>query len=187
MAGSSIGDIDPKGRRKVLAAAVARTVLTIAALVTLYYVMPVHEAWRLASGLRLLATLALFSALLVWQIRKILNAKHPGVRAIEALAVTVPIFLLLFAGTYYLMSVYGAGNFNQDDLTRTDTLYFTVTVFSTVGFGDITATSETARLVVTLQMILDLVILGVGINALLHAAKVGRERQAATDEAGGRM
>jgi hypothetical protein len=36
-------------------------------------------------------------------------------------------------------------------LTRTDALYFTVTVFSTVGFGDITAKTETARLVVTGQ------------------------------------
>jgi hypothetical protein len=43
-------------------------------------------------------------------------------------------------------------------LTRTDALYFTVTVFPTVGFGDITARSETARIVVTGQMIADLVI-----------------------------
>jgi len=34
-------------------------------------------------------------------------------------------------------------------LSHTDGLYFTVTVFSTVGFGDITAKTETARLVVT--------------------------------------
>jgi hypothetical protein len=38
-------------------------------------------------------------------------------------------------------------------LTHTDGLYFTVTVFSTVGFGDITAKSQAARLVVTGQMI----------------------------------
>ncbi len=177
-----MSDIDPTTRRKVLAAAVARTVLTIAALVTVYYLVPVHEAWRLASGFRLLLTLALFGALLVWQVGKILNAKHPGVRAIEALAVTVPIFLLLYAGTYYLMSFYGPGSFSQENLTRTDTLYLTVTIFSTVGFGDISPVSETARLVVTSQMILDLIILGVGINALLHAAKVGRARQSTTDE-----
>jgi len=38
--------------------------------------------------------------------------------------------------------------------------YFTVTVFSTVGFGDITAKTEAARLVVTGQMIVDLVASG---------------------------
>ena len=70
----------------------------------------------------------------------------------EALAVTVPLFLLLFAGTYFVLSVSGAGNFNQEHLTRTDTLYFAVTIFSTVGFGDITATSTSARVVVIVQM-----------------------------------
>ena len=60
------------------------------------------------------------------------------------------------------MSTLGTGNFSQEDLSRTDALYFTVTVFSTVGFGDISPTSESARLVVSGQMILDLFILGFG-------------------------
>ena len=40
-----------------------------------------------------------------------------------------------------------------EPLTRADALYFTVTVFSTVGFGDITAKSETARVVLIVQML----------------------------------
>jgi hypothetical protein len=62
-------------------------------------------------------------------------------------------------------------------LTRTDALYFTVTVFSTVGFGDITAKTETARLVVTGQMIADLVILGLAIKIIVGAVRRGRQRQ----------
>ena len=50
------------------------------------------------------------------------------------------------------MAALSAGNFSQP-LNHTDALYFTVTVFATVGFGDITATTEAARLVVTGQMI----------------------------------
>ena len=65
------------------------------------------------------------------------------------------------------------GAFSQEDLTRTDALYLSVTIFSTVGFGDISATSQSARLVVTSQMILDLLVLGIGINAFVHAAQVG--------------
>jgi voltage-gated potassium channel len=175
------GDIEPRERNKLLAAAAARATLTTALLVLLYYIVPVKEGMRLGSGLRLLVVMSLFVVVLAWQIRRILNSKQPGIRAIEALAVTVPLFLLLFAGTYYVISVNGAGNFNQEHLTRTDTLYLSVTIFSTVGFGDITATSTSARVVVIIQMILDLIILGVGINALTHAAKVGRERQSAAD------
>ena len=73
----------------------------------------------------------------------------------------VPFYLLLFASTYFLMERASAANFTQP-LTRTDALYFSVTVFTTVGFGDITAKSETARVVLIVQMIGDLALLGAG-------------------------
>jgi voltage-gated potassium channel len=53
-----------------------------------------------------------------------------------------------------------------------------------VGFGDISPVSQSARVVVTFQMLLDLVILGVGVNAFVHAARLGRKRQSATEEGG---
>ena len=180
----SISEMEPRQRRRLLGLALLRALLTAIVLVALYYLLPVDEELRLSSVLRMVVGLALFVAVLIWQIRKVVTSRYPGIRAIEALAVTVPLFLLLFAATYYLMSVHGSGTFSQDDLTRTDTLYFAVTIFSTVGFGDISATSQGARLVVTFQMLLDLVILGVGINAFVSAARLGRKRQTAAEEAG---
>jgi hypothetical protein len=56
-------------------------------------------------------------------------------------------------------------------------LYFTITVFSTVGFGDITAKSETARLVVSGQMLADLIILGLGLKVIVSAISRGRQQQ----------
>jgi uncharacterized protein with GYD domain len=50
----------------------------------------------------------------------------------------------------------------------------TVTIFATVGFGDISAKVETARLVVTAQMLLDLVVLGLVIQVVLGAVKRGK-------------
>ena len=63
-------------------------------------------------------------------------------------------------------------------LSHTDGLYFAVTVFSTVGFGDIVAKSESARLVVTGQMLTDLVVLGVTIKAVVGAVRHGLRRRA---------
>ena len=37
----------------------------------------------------------------------------------------MPLFLLLFVGTYFVMGTISAGTFSQP-LTRTDALYFTV-------------------------------------------------------------
>jgi voltage-gated potassium channel len=180
----SISEMEPRQRRGLLALALLRALLSTTVLVALYYLLPVNEELRLSSALRMALGLALFVAVLIWQFRKVLTSKQPGIRAIEALAVTVPLFLLLFAATYFLMSLHGSGTFSQEHLSRTDALYFTVTMFATVGFGDISPVSQSARVVVMFQMLLDLVILGVGVNAFVHAARLGRKRQSATEEGG---
>jgi hypothetical protein len=94
--------------------------------------------------------------------------------AIEALAATLPLFLLLFASAYITMANSSASSFNHTPLTRTDALYFNVTVFATVGFGDTTAVSQIARLVVTVQMLLDLLVLGLVVRAFIAAVQFGR-------------
>ena len=78
------------------------------------------------------------------------------------------------------MATISASNFSEH-LSRTDALYFTVTVFSTVGFGDITAKTEAARLVVTGQMIADLVTIGLAVKVIVGAVKQGRQQQPAGD------
>jgi hypothetical protein len=50
-------------------------------------------------------------------------------------------------------------------------------VFATVGFGDITAKTEAARLVVTGQMIVDLIIIGLGARVIVGAVTRGRQRR----------
>ncbi|MFJ5776245.1 potassium channel family protein [Streptomyces sp. NPDC093094] len=75
----------------------------------------------------------------------------------------------------------------NEPLSHSDALYFTVTVFSTVGFGDITAKTEAARLVVTAQMLADLVIPGLAVKVVVGAVRRGRQRRddANRTEAGG--
>ena len=182
MANTLVHDLEPRTRRRLLTAAVLRATLTATILVALYYLLPLDDDWRLSAWARLIVGLAVMAAVLTWQIRIILRSRYPGIRAIEALAVTIPLFLLFFASTYFLTSSIGSGNFSQEDLSRTDSLYFTVTTFATVGFGDIAPTSEGARLVVTVQMILDLLILGLGVRAILGAVRLGQQRRAATDD-----
>ena len=70
-------------------------------------------------------------------------------------------------------------NYRRPRMSWTDALYFTVTVFTTVGFGDIAAKSEGARILVTAQMIVDLLILGIGAKVILGAVTRGRQRQPA--------
>ena len=156
--------------------AVLRIAGAVTALVAVYYVLPLDNSSTGIAVTILVIGLVVFIGLVAFQVRAIIASPFPGLRAIEALATSVPLFLLLFASSYLVMSAMSAGSFGGR-LTHTDGLYFTVTVFSTVGFGDITAKTQAARLVVTGQMIADLVILGLAVKIIVGA--VSRRRQPA--------
>jgi hypothetical protein len=160
----------------MIAWSVLRAAGSAAALVALYYLLPLDHSSTPAAVAILIIGLVAFIALVAFHVRSIVRSPFPQLRAIEALAVNVSLFLLLFAGTYVVLAAISASNFGGH-LSHTDGLYFTVTVFSTVGFGDITAKTETARLVVTAQMITDLIILGVAVKIIVGAVKRGRQQQ----------
>jgi voltage-gated potassium channel len=151
-----------------------RALATAVVLVALYYLLPLNHVRDVP--VTLAVGLVILLAVTAWQLRAIVRAKYPAVRAVVALAVTVPLFVLLFASVYFVMAQASPANFGAHQLTRTDALYFTVTVFSTVGFGDIAPISQGARLVVTAQMILDLLVLGLGIRAFVGAVQLGRQQ-----------
>jgi len=160
-------DLPSVKRRRLIVWAVVRSLLNAAVLVVLYYVLPLDRPWDSDTAVRLLIGLLVFAGVMVWGVRSIAGSRYPGVRAAETLGLILPLFLVLFASTYFLMERASAASFTQP-LTRTDALYFTVTVFSTVGFGDITAKSETVRVVLIVQMLADLALLGAGVRVLLE-------------------
>jgi hypothetical protein len=105
-------------------------------------------------------------------------------RAAVAMATVIPLFLILFAWIYVTMSHNDPTAFigSPRPLTRSSALYFTVTVFSTVGFGDITPKTDLARLVVTVQMLADLAVIAVVIRLILGAATRGAARRSEAPE-----
>jgi ion channel len=161
---------------------VVRSLLISVALVVLYYRLPMTGALDASSAALLGFGLVVLVVLIVWQVRAILRSPYPGLRAIEALAGVIPLFLLLFAAAYVLLANAQPQAFTEP-LTKTSALYFTVTVFATVGFGDIVPTSDAARVVTTVQMLGDLVVLGLVVRVILGAARVGRQQRSADPDA----
>jgi len=159
---------------RTIVQALLRALASSAILVTIYYLLPLNDSSRWLAITILVLGLALLTGLVTFQVHSIAASPYPRLRAVEALATSVPLFLLLFAGAYVVMASIAASSFSQP-MTHTNALYFTVTVFATVGFGDITAKTEAARLLVTGQMILDLIVLGVGARIVVGA--ITRRRQ----------
>jgi hypothetical protein len=118
------------------------------------------------------ALLAL-GVVLGWQIRAVSRSPYPTLRGVEAVAVSVPLLVLTFATTYLGADFADPEGFTER-LSRIDAVYFAVTVFTTVGFGDIAPRSETARLLVTLQMLIDLIMVGLIAKVLVGAVRQRR-------------
>ncbi len=147
----------------------------------LYYVLPIEHRAHQSVAVRLGVALAFFVAVLINEIRLISNHDRPMLRAAVAMATVLPLFLVLFAWIYLTMSHSDPSAFGGP-LDRTSALYFTVTVFSTVGFGDITPKTDPARLVATVQMLSDLAMFAVVIRLILGAAARGVDRRNAPAE-----
>ena len=160
-----------------LVVSAVRAVVTATGLVALYYLLPLDDLSGASAVGGLIVGIVVFLALVAWEVWRILRSAHPETRALEALFAVLPLFILMFATAYFLMGRADPADFSEA-LTRSDALYFTVTVFATVGFGDVSPEGQTTRLVVTGQMILDLVFLGVGIRTILGAVQRSKERSA---------
>lgn len=163
---------DTASRRRT-ARSVLLAMVTVTALVSVYYLLPLDHASGEEAAAILLVGLVGLVALVAFQVYSISRSAHPVLRAVEALAISVPLFLLEFAAAYVALSGLSSKNFNEP-LDHSTALYFTVTVFATVGFGDITAKTDTARLLVTAQMLTDLVVIGVGVRSILTAVRRAR-------------
>ncbi|WP_405676687.1 potassium channel family protein [Streptomyces sp. NBC_00868] len=150
--------------------------MTATLLVAAYYLLPMDSAFTVTTVIVLVGGVVAVAVLLSWQIYTITLSPRPGLKAMEAMAVTAPLFVLLYATACFLLEHSASGSFSEP-LSRTDALYFAMTVFSTVGFGDITARSESARLLTTGQITLNLLLLSVAARLLASAVQRGRQRQ----------
>jgi hypothetical protein len=163
-------------RRHALVALV-RSLLAAAVVLAGYCLLPMTRLGG-SSLLALVLGLAVLAMVLGWHIREIRRSPYPRMRAVEGLVTTLTLFFALFATTYYVMSSSRPGSFSEQ-LSRLDAAYFTVTVFATVGFGDIVAVDAPARLAATVQMLTDLALIGVVARMVINAVQVGLQQRGA--------
>jgi voltage-gated potassium channel len=153
-----------------------RVTLSVSVLCLAYMLIPTKTSGEGSDVPWLILELCVFGVVVGIQVPAIVKAKYPILRAVEALAILVPLYLLIFSRIYLSNSLADPSAFTQP-LDKTTALYFTVTVFATVGFGDIVAKTDSMRLLVTFQMLLNLVVLGVVIRLLTGAARRGVARR----------
>jgi voltage-gated potassium channel len=162
---------------RAIAATLLHSAATSGLLLLAYYRAPFNRPVNWETGWLFLLALLLFAGVMALQLRSIARSDQPRLRAIRAVGLGLPLLLIVFASTYCIIAGEQSGAFSEP-LSRTDGIYFTVTVFATVGFGDITPVSELARVLVTIQMLVGLITVGVIAKLVLGAVQVAVARRA---------
>lgn len=157
----------------------ALVVGTAAAVLVAYFVIPMKEDYaELLAALVVLGAVGALVPLAVRRAQQVLVSDRPGLVALQAVVTAVTVLVVSFSTLYYVL---GTQHSDQIDgvATKIDGLYFSVTILSTVGFGDITATGQLGRAVVTLNMALNLVLLAIAVRVLTWALERAREQRPA--------
>jgi hypothetical protein len=163
-------------RRRLVVESLLRSTLTVTVLIVLYYLLPLDHMLNSGAAIWLIIGLMAFAVVITWQVRAIARSDTPRLRAVETLTVGLPMLLLIFSAVYVVLEHNQSGSFTEP-LDRVGSAYFTLTVFATVGFGDIAPITELARLIVMLQMIVDLVAVGVIARVIIGAVEVSVHRR----------
>jgi uncharacterized membrane protein len=141
---------DPRARRRLIAGSALRILAMTSGLLVVYALVPVPGS----SGFG--ALVAMLGGLVI-----------------------VVILAVVFAFIYLSVSRADASSFSEQ-LDRVAALYYTVSTISTVGFGDIAARSDAARILVTVQMLFDLALLAALVRLIIIATRTGLRRQGIT-------
>lgn len=150
--------------------ALLRTVTTLVVAGTAYFTLPFSGLDDLPTLLLLVLGSVVVCAVCAWQVWSVLRSPHPMVQAMEGIAATVTVYVLGFASLYAVISQVEPEGFTEV-LTRMGALYFSLTVFATVGFGDIAAVTDGTRAVVSAQIVCNLIFLALVVRLFVLTAK----------------
>jgi voltage-gated potassium channel len=137
-----------------------RPIITFAGLIVAYYAVPSGAASDAAFAFGLIFTAAAVIVLgwaITGQVRRQLRGGSDV--AIQSLLTLLELVVVVFAYGFFRLEQSRPGEVAGLE-TRTDALYFTVSTMTTVGFGDIHANGQVARVMILVQMGFNIVFVG---------------------------
>ena len=157
------------------------TLVLIAAMAAGYFLLPVPgqmrvERWEIFfwCGVTLLAALILLA------LRQLLRAGEAA--RVRGLILLLCLTVLFFSYADRTLAEL-PGQFVGLH-TKTDALYFNVSTVGTVGFGDVHAAGQLARVAVTIQIIFNLVFLGTAVGVISGMMRARANQRARTPGTG---
>lgn len=146
-------------------------ILTASIPLAVYFLLPLDDDF--GDLLALLLVVGVAGSLIPLsfrQARLVLRSPHPLLDAVRCIVTGFVMVIVSFSAAYYVLSA-GREDQIQGLDTKLDAVYFSVTIMATVGFGDIHATGQFARGIVTWHMIVNFALLAVALRVISWALK----------------
>jgi hypothetical protein len=89
-----MGPLTARRRWWLIARGILRALVTSVVVVALYYVLPLDRRSGSYVFVELVIGVALLAGMITWQVEAIVRSDYPGIRAVQALPSTTPVFLL---------------------------------------------------------------------------------------------
>jgi len=135
-----------------------RHLLSVAGLLVIYYAVPTGNLG--VSGRTVLSVLLTLVGVgaLGWAItaQVLRQLAMDSDASLQSLVMLLELVVVVFAAGFYLLELSSPGQIAGLD-TRTDSLYFTLSTLTTVGFGDVHAVGQVGRVLVIVQMVFNVV------------------------------
>jgi hypothetical protein len=147
------------------------TALTVVVPLVVYFVLPLDsEFGEFVAALLVIAAAASLIPISIRQAQMVLTSPDPLFDAMRCIVSALVFLVVAFSAAYFVL----AANFDDQITgldTKLDAIYFTITILATVGFGDISATGQTARGIVSGQMVVNFAVLAVALRVITWALK----------------
>jgi voltage-gated potassium channel len=148
-------------------------VAIVVGLAVVYAAAPLTGRWWLiGTAIALVAAVATVPVSFRWMGR-IATSDRPLQATARAAAVLGTLVVLTFATAYHLIDAHDPEQLTGLE-TRLDAAYFSMTLLTTVGTGDVAPTGQLARGVATAHMAFNLVVVAVVARGLVAAASTRR-------------
>ena len=147
------------------------TMLTVVVPVVVYFALPLdRESGELIALLLVITAAASLIPLSIRQAQMVLTSADPLFDAMRCIVSALVFLVISFSSAYFVLAADYTEQIKGLE-TKLDAIYFTITILATVGFGDISATGQTARAVVSAQMVVNFAVLAVALRVITWALK----------------
>jgi voltage-gated potassium channel len=142
-----------------------RMAAILVVVLVLYFTVPVSPEIEASDLVQLCVSVVALGLLAVAVLLEVRLQLMDAERRIDGLVLALMIAVLGFALGFYVMAEQSPDQIVGLD-TRLDALYFTMTTLLTIGFGDIHAAGQSARALVLIQMVFNVVIIATAASTI---------------------